>query len=486
MRILIAEDDSTSRAMLAAALTKAGYEPVATADGAAAWAELQKPDAPKIAILDWMMPEMDGVEVTRRARAMPTNHPPYILMLTGRSQSAEIVAGLEAGANDYLVKPFNPDELGARVAVGRRMVELQAALLRKMGELQAIIQSNRDGLMMLGNDRRLRTINRPALRLLQLPGDSDKWRGKLMSELLPALPEEAAEMIEAAQARLQTSLEQTPAVPPVELTIGSRAIHWENQPVTVGDIRLGCLFVLRDVTEERAAAKMRAALTHAMVHDLRNPLTAINGATELLRDLINPPADSYEAKMLAIADDGSRNLLALVASILDIGRLESGQMPLFQRPFSVRQLMSDQCIAQSPLAARKGIELSYACPDELPLAWGDDKIIERVLQNLIGNALKFTPENGRVHITALPITANGQPLIQVAVQDSGPGIPPELGGRLFEQFMTGSHPEVGSGLGLAYCRMALEAHNQQIQAENGPEGGAIFTFTLGIAAEDDL
>ncbi len=450
MRILIAEDDATSRAMLAVALSKAGYEPIATTDGAAAWAILQKPDAPKIVILDWMMPEMDGIDVTRQVRAMPTNHPPYILMLTSRSQSDEIVAGLEAGANDYLVKPFNPDELRARVAVGRRMVELQAALLGKMGELQAIIQSNRDGLIMLGNDHRLTTINQPALRLLQLPGKPNDWRGKPISALLPALPPEAAEMITAAQARLQTSPTQATPVPPAELEIGPCAIHWENQPVTVGQTRLGCLFILRDVTEERAAAKMRVALTHAMVHDLRNPLTAISGVIELLREQVNSSTDSYEAEMLAMANDSSRKLLALVSSILDIGRLESGQMPLFQQPFSVCQLISDQCAVQSPLAKRKAIELRYDCLADLPLAWGDEKIIERVLQNLIGNALKFTPEHGRVHITATPITHNNQPLIQISVQDSGPSLSPELGAGLFTPFMTGNHAEAGSGLGATW------------------------------------
>ena len=136
MRILIAEDDFTSRGMLAAVLRKAGHEPVETVNGREAWEEIQKPDAPRLVILDWMMPEMDGLEVLRRVRAVETDRPPYILMLTTKTDKAEIVAGLDAGANDYLAKPFDVGELRARIEVGRRMVQMQDALAGKIEELQ--------------------------------------------------------------------------------------------------------------------------------------------------------------------------------------------------------------------------------------------------------------------------------------------------------------------------------------------------------------
>ena len=136
MRILIAEDDLTSRSMLAAVLRKAGHEPVETVNGLEAWEALQQPDAPRLVILDWMMPEMDGLEVVRRIRAVESDRPPYILMLTTKTDKAEIVAGLDAGANDYLGKPFDAGELRARVEVGHRLVEAQDALARKIGELQ--------------------------------------------------------------------------------------------------------------------------------------------------------------------------------------------------------------------------------------------------------------------------------------------------------------------------------------------------------------
>ena len=135
MRILIAEDEGTTRLLLAAVLRKNGYEVVEVENGAEAWAALQRPDAPSLAILDWMMPEMDGLEVVRRVRARKTEHPPYLIMLTARGDKADLVEGLDAGANDYLAKPFDPGELRARVSVGRRMVEMQDELKARNEEL---------------------------------------------------------------------------------------------------------------------------------------------------------------------------------------------------------------------------------------------------------------------------------------------------------------------------------------------------------------
>jgi diguanylate cyclase (GGDEF)-like protein len=109
-------------------LKKRGYEVVATVDGAEAWDAIQQPEAPKLAILDWEMPGLAGVDVCRRARTIQSDQPPYIILLTSRGQKTDVVTGLEAGADDYLAKPFDPGELLARVNVGRRMVELQARL----------------------------------------------------------------------------------------------------------------------------------------------------------------------------------------------------------------------------------------------------------------------------------------------------------------------------------------------------------------------
>jgi two-component system, NtrC family, sensor histidine kinase KinB len=658
MRILIAEDDITSRTMLAVALKKMGRDPVEVTNGLEAWQELQKPDAPKLVILDWVMPGLNGLDLLRRVRALPTNQPPYILMLTSRAAKEEIVAGLEAGADDYLVKPYNLNELRARLAVGQRMLEIQQDLAVKIaevrqakelfenlvavaratlkspalaqtlqdaldvslaisgadsgylflldgsgaiqtttvaglrpwadqlpqltaqafhsgleawvvnqqqpalitatgaderwqlygellpgvgsalsvpivqetavsgtitllhsqphhftpdtltlmtaavdqmtlslknarlfqdvqeerGRLQAIIQSNRDGLIMIGSHQRLMAINQPALRLLNLSGSPADWQGRDLRQLVNDLQHNFPEIGAAIKSLLQMTAAQ-PSLPVTELQLGPYTVRWEKLPVMAGPARLGHLLLLQDVTEERAVAQLRTDLIRTMVHDLRNPLTVISGVLELIMETAEANQDRYNLKLLENANQSSHQMLNLVSTILDINRLESDRMPLAMQPFDLSQVAVAQCVVQMPLARRKGIQLITNLPESLPPAWGDQEVVGRILQNLIGNALKFTPENGRVQVRAALIGPEDRPLLKVSVQDTGPGIPPELEGRLFEQFVTGQHPAAGSGLGLAYCQMAVNAHGQQISGGNTAEGGAIFTFTLAAAPD---
>ncbi len=136
MRILIAEDDSTSRAMLAAVLRMSGHEVEETADGQEAWTVMSRPDAPAMAILDWMMPKLDGPDVVRRLRDQESDRSPYLILLTSKDKKEDIISGLECGANDYLTKPFDVGELRARVDVGSRMLDLQETLNAKVDELR--------------------------------------------------------------------------------------------------------------------------------------------------------------------------------------------------------------------------------------------------------------------------------------------------------------------------------------------------------------
>ncbi len=140
MKALIAEDDTTSRVLLKAMLTKWGYDVTETSDGLEAWEALQRDDAPKLVILDWMMPGMDGAEICRKVRELDRLHPPYIMLLTALGQKEDIVTGLNAGADDYLTKPFDKDELRARIQVGQRVLELQDALHQHIHELQEALE----------------------------------------------------------------------------------------------------------------------------------------------------------------------------------------------------------------------------------------------------------------------------------------------------------------------------------------------------------
>lgn len=136
MQLLIADDDPILRRMLDAAVRNWGFEPEEAADGRTALAALGRPDAPKLAVIDWVMPGLDGPDICRQVRARPTPEPPYLVLLTANDAKKDVIAGLQAGANDYVTKPFDVDELRARLGVARNVVELQAALAARVRELE--------------------------------------------------------------------------------------------------------------------------------------------------------------------------------------------------------------------------------------------------------------------------------------------------------------------------------------------------------------
>jgi len=149
MKLLIAEDDLTSRTVLAGVTRQWGYEAIAVEDGEAAWQILQSDDAPRLLLLDWEMPKLDGPSLCARLRAKESDDPPFIILLTSRSETIDIVEGLGKGANDYIAKPFDNAELQARLKVGQRMLDLQAELAQAREALS--IQANHDVLTGLMN-----------------------------------------------------------------------------------------------------------------------------------------------------------------------------------------------------------------------------------------------------------------------------------------------------------------------------------------------
>ena len=158
MRVLIAEDDPISRRMLEAFLVKWGYEVVVATQGEEAWRVLQGNDPPKLAVLDWMMPGKDGIELCRGVRQRKGQAYIYILLLTARGHKEDILEGLEAGADDYVTKPFDPYELQARLRTGRRIIELQEQLLSAREALRD--QASRDPLTDLWNHKAILGILR--------------------------------------------------------------------------------------------------------------------------------------------------------------------------------------------------------------------------------------------------------------------------------------------------------------------------------------
>jgi PAS domain S-box-containing protein len=371
------------------------------------------------------------------------------------------------------------------VAVKEEITERKAAeanLQQLAAELRGVIDASRDGILMIALDACLSVINAVALRLLNLPGRPADWHGQSVARLLQVMRSTAPEAARAGMAelrQLQRTGDQQPRQREVQLL--DRTLLWQLLPVQVGDQLMGWLLALRDLTEERMLEQMREDMRRTMIHDLRNPLTSIATSLDVLAD----EAETLQAdqlKLLQIARRNSQRMMNLINEILDVNRLESGQMPLNLHTWLLAELVADVLQVQQVLAQDKDITLESCMPADLPPVHADESLIRRVLQNLIGNAIKFTPPGGRVTLTTdLTMLISARPIVLISVHDTGPGISPELQTRLFQKFVTGSHKGRGSGLGLAFCKLVVEAHDQQIWVDSMPGQGTIFTFTLPVA-----
>jgi signal transduction histidine kinase len=226
-------------------------------------------------------------------------------------------------------------------------------------------------------------------------------------------------------------------------------------------------------------ARAREELTRMMVHDLRGPLAGVMGALELLGTA--PALDEADRKLVGAAERNARRQLKLVEGILEIARLEEGALPVCRQDVAVDSVVGEALRTLAPAAEARGLALASEVPAGLPAVRVDPELISRVLENLVGNAVKFSaPRAGPILVSARP---NGM-AVEVRVRDSGPGIEETLRPRLFEKFAVGTQPGRGSGLGLPFCRLAVEAHGGQMWLEH-PGPGAVFAFTLPLVGAPD-
>jgi PAS domain S-box-containing protein len=384
-------------------------------------------------------------------------------------------------------RAISVEDEALQVAIGRQIAtavtnaQLFQGIADERSRLQALIESSRDGIILVGTDCRMLVINAPAIDFLRLSGQPQDWVNQPIQDALGLLRHHAPRAVRVIQAEVDQSRMEDESSDEGECEIPPRAIHLMSLPVMADTTPLGRLLVLRDVTEERLLERMRDDLVHAMVHDLRNPLTAIYGALTFLADDVREILSSTQRQLWDIAIENTQGMLQLVRAILEISRLENRQMPLDQALVSLTDLVGDVLDSQLPLATDKGLRLESDAPSSLPLAWADAGLIERVLQNLVGNAIKFTPSGGEVRVTVRDDGTEQRRLL-VTVRDSGSGIPPEIQERLFQKFVTGEQKGRGSGLGLAFCRMVIEAHGERIWVEDTSENGTTFAFTLPLPA----
>ena len=328
-----------------------------------------------------------------------------------------------------------------------------------------LIEEMHDGMLVLDMEERVVDLNPAVGDLIGIGADAIGKKAALVfpawRELCLDGQEKALRCRENSPLRQEITLE---GLPQRWLDVHILALHNRQQRLN------GWLLVLRDITEYKQMEKLRDDLMHTVVHDLRNPLSNILMVLET--------ADQMEDKSLVpmykMAHTSAMNMLSLVNSILDVARLQRGQVQLELALVDVVFLAGEALREQLPHAEGKGIQLESEFSPNLPFVFADPKFVRRILQNLLGNALQFTPAGG---VVRLGVRADaGRQALLVSIVDNGPGISPEVRPFLFQMFAGGQAR--GSGVGLAFCRLAVEAHGGQIWAESTPGQGAAFFFTL--------
>jgi PAS domain S-box-containing protein len=250
----------------------------------------------------------------------------------------------------------------------------------------------------------------------------------------------------------------------IDVEVTSEAIQLHQRPAR--------LVIAKDVTERRRLEQLREDLTHTLVHDLRSPLTVVLGTLEALE---SNPDPATAASLQRGARAGAEKLLSLVNQILEVTRLEEHAFPLERQRIRLDTLVAEALTTVA--GAAPGLALQNDVAPDLPAAWADPGVVMRILQNLVGNAVKFTNE-GEIRVSAQRLPDD---FLMVSVSDTGPGVPDALMGRLFEKFARGPQKGRGTGLGLAFCRLAVEAHGGTLWLNTDREKGATFSFTLPVA-----
>jgi signal transduction histidine kinase len=230
------------------------------------------------------------------------------------------------------------------------------------------------------------------------------------------------------------------------------------------------------------ASQHKSQFLANMSHELRTPLNAILGYTELILDNIYGEAPDKMRAVLDRIQSNGKHLLGLINDVLDLSKIEAGQLTLSLADYSPKDLVQGVYVAVEPLAAQKGLSLRTEIQPNMAAARGDDRRLAQVLLNLVGNAIKFT-ESGEVLIQA----SQNDGMLSVAVRDTGPGIAAADHGKIFEEFQqadnTSTRKKGGTGLGLAISRRIVEMHGGKIGVESDLGKGSTFTFTVPVRVE---
>jgi PAS domain S-box-containing protein len=479
MKILLIEDHPDSRRNLRLLIEKRGHEVVACASAEEAEVELAREKFPFL-ILDWMLPGKSGVDLCRDLRAQANGDEMYILLVTARSDAEDLEQALAAGANDYLTKPLDARRLGVRLSVAESHIrELEErnhariALQDSARRMTDILEKTSDGFFAVDTDWNFTYLNAEAE--VMLGAKREMLLGKNLWANFPALSGTIFEENYRKVMREQIAIEFE--------AFGSQGKAWfEVHSYPSGG---GISVFFRDITERKQAEDERlttskleslGTLAGGIAHDLNNILTVISGNIGLAQ-LDAPSHSGNLLSFLAKAGQAAQHAARLSSQLLTFSK---GGSPL-KKVASVADLL--QHAAEFSLHGSK-LRAAIEIEDHLGKAEIDAGQVEQVVNALMINAREAMPNGGYVDLCAENVQfdeKSGLPLeagryIKVAITDHGPGVPPDLVGKIFDPYFTTKSSS--SGLGLAISYSIIRKHGGFLHLEKNSPAGATFAFYL--------
>jgi PAS domain S-box-containing protein len=502
-RIVWADDNADMREYVRRLLSTR-YDVEAVPNGVAALAAVraQRPP-PDLVLADVMMPELDGFGLLRELRADPETRALPVILLSARAGEESRIEGIEAGADDYLVKPFSRRELLACVEGQLQLAELRretgAALRQRSAQFETLLNQAPLGVYLVDADFRIRAVNPVALPVFgDIPGGVI---GRDFDEIIHLLWEKQyADDITAIVRRTLNTGEPYIAPERGEFRRDRGVVEyyeWRLDRIPLADGRYGVVCYFRDISVHVQARKAleasREALREAdrrkdeflatLCHELRNPLAPLRNALQVLR--MTQPDDSGTVSLRKMMERQVNHLIRLVDDLLEMSRISRGTLELRTERVDVNVIASNAIETNEPQIMARGhlVNMSLA-PQE---AWvqGDPVRLTQAIGNLINNAAKYTEPGGQIWVTVRQVGVD----VLVSVRDNGAGIGADALPRIFDLFHRGDRLGDGTGLGigLTLVRNLIEMHGGTVSGQSEGAGrGSEFTIRLPQAASPSL